>query len=181
MLKNKVFIGILAIFLILIIIHNIKFFSQRRGKTNSPSGEETRDIIAPPRERKESPPAGKKEPLSPFWGRNPFLLPGEIKLGRSVFLTIPSDKEEVMNVIRKQQKGEQEWSLTAIIYQKTGSRRAIINHEIVQENDTLPGEETKVLKIMPNRVILTRAGKTFSIELKNQASGKDKAGEKQEK
>lgn len=169
MLKNKVFIVIGAIFLSLIIVHNIKFFSQRTRERGYPlpgEAEEKEEMVeiveSQPHGEVLSPPE-EREPLSPLWGRNPFLLPGEEKLGRSFLLTSSSEKEEAASVVQEK-RGEEEWSLTAIIYHETSSR-AIINHETVQEGDTLSGEETKVIKIMPDRVILSREGETSILKL----------------
>lgn len=179
MLKNKVFIIIAAIFLSLIIAYNIKFFSQRREKSNTPpSVEKTPDIIESPLEKKESSLTKEKELLSPLWGRNPFLLPGEEKLGRSFFLASSSENSSAVET-RKMQE-EKELSLTAILYSKMSSR-AIINHEIVQEGDTLSGGKVKVIKIMPEQVTLSREGKTFILPLGAMISRETKTGDKQEK
>ena len=183
MLKNKVFAIIIALALSLVVFYNMKFFSQKGKKSNSPpsSVEEIPDIIEAPAGQKERSPTEEKELLSPFWGRNPFLLPGEEKLGRSFFLTSSPAEEETKTgsaVEKKQEEGE--WSLTAIIYNGTTSR-AIINHEIVQEGDTISGGKVQVIKIMPEKVILSREEKFFTLPLGAIIPRERKTDEEQEK
>jgi len=168
LLKNKIFIIIMAIVLSLIVIYNIRFFSQRKRMKNlSPAtkaAEETLNLVKPrPRIGKDSLPA-KKEPLSPFWGRNPFLLSGEEKLGKSFFLTSPSEEKTPTIETPENKQKENEWSLTAILFSDTSSL-AIINHEIVKEGDTLAGGKVKVIKIMPEKVILGKEKETFILQL----------------
>lgn len=176
MLKNKGLMAVMAILLSLVIVYNIRFFSQRTRRSNLASSiedeeEKTSEIIESSSATGGNHRPEDKGPLSPFWGRNPFFLPGEEKLARSFFLTASSNEETAVESREGQKEEaknrkmpEEEWSLTAIIYHETSSR-AIINHEPVQEGDTLSGEETKVIKIMPDRVILNREGKTSILKL----------------
>jgi len=114
--------------------------------------------------------------------RKPLLLPGKEKLGRKIISTSSSQEGKTASIVQKKREKQErkEWALTAIIYNETSSR-AIINHEIVQAGDTLPEGETKVIKIMPDRVILSRGGETFTLRLGATIPREEKTGEKQDK
>ncbi len=114
--------------------------------------------------------------------KKPLLLPDKEKLGKSISPTSSSKEGKAASIVQKKREKQErkEWSLTAIIYNET-SARAIINHEITREGDTLPGGETKVIKIMPERVILSRGGETFTLRLGAIIPREEKTGEKQEK
>ncbi len=127
--------------------------------------------------RKEVKPVERREV-----NRKPLLLPGKEKLGRKIISTASPKEEKTATIVQKKRKKQErkEWYLTAIIYNETSSR-AIINHGIVRDGDTLPGGETKVIKIMPDRVILSRGGDTFTLRLGATILREGKTGEKQGK
>jgi len=183
LLKNKVFIVIMAIVLSFIVIYNIRFFSQRkRMKILSPADRagETLNLVKPQSRVGKNSLPGKKEPLSPFWGKNPFLLAGEKKLGKSFFLTPPSEEKNPTIETQEKKQKENEWSLTAILFSDTSSL-AIINHEVVKAGDTLAGGEVKVIKIMPEKVILGRKKETFILPLGIMVPQKTNTNEEEKK
>ncbi len=161
-----------------------------RSHRQLPANREERLLRTKPIIRKEETLKNKEQPrrgeIKPGERREvkkkPLLLPGKEKLGKSISSTSSSKEGKAASIVRKKREKQErkEWSLTAIIYNETSSR-AIINHEIVREGDTLPGREIKVTTIMPDRVILSRGGETFTLRLGATIPREEKTGGKREK
>ena len=163
MLRNKFFIGFLALLLVAVGVYNWRYFSQRNITTKKtihkpsspiqeiipelslPLGKERleKDSITRPREISAKIKGEWKNLLEQeHWGRNPFLTPSEAGYYSHITASYPGTE-----------KGERADTINAILTGEAG-KVAVINHIVVAEGDWIGGEQ--VAEIRPDSVLLQR-------------------------
>jgi len=173
MLKNKYFIGILAILCVVVGIYNWRFFRQKniikKGTVSRISHSLSKGSSPPFSSLVEQPTGNLAIPLSSetreqiknkwkavlkqeHWGRNPFLTPLEAGY-YTHFILSPEESEK---------EGEAE-TVSAIVTRDRGGV-AVVNHKIVSKGDWLGGEQ--IVEIRPDRVILKRGRNRRTIFMK---------------
>ena len=164
MLRNKLFAIILAGFIVLAIINNIRYFSKKKKRAPRPrpaAVTQTAPLPKPPPQLPETPPTAKttepstrspKKARGDSWGRNPFLtLVEEAMLARGIKSKTEMEAEKQSPTISLSPAAI--FRLEAIII--TDSRKiAIINNKSVTEGDWVEGE--RVMKILPHEVVLQK-------------------------
>lgn len=173
MLTNKFFIGILAILLVLVVVYNWKFFSQKNAdykKTVSGPSPLTPEPLSSLSHRPGEGVSGETLSSQPTdvsnrikdewknlltrqrWGRNPFLTPSEAGYFSSLYCLDPGSDI-----------GKKADTISAILMAE-GDGIAIINHQIVSKGDWIGGEQIEEIK--PDRVLFDRGGRLRTIIIK---------------
>lgn len=157
MLKNKLFIVVIAVLFIVMVVHNLRFFSNLSDKKENIVISKNQTSILTQEKADEPLSQGKDFPEdlgSRGWGRNPFLTPEEI-------VSIREGKVQPRSVLREELPHQEELPLPlykiSTILVSDSRKIAIIGNTIVTVGDWV-GQE-KVLEINPNNVVLGKDGR----------------------
>lgn len=166
MFRNKYLAIFLAVFIVLAVMNNIRYFSKRKKRAIRTGQAAVTQTDSKPRvaalpQLPETPPRTEttetttktpRKARGDTWGRNPFLTPAEeFMLARGIRSKAEMEAEKespkmpltTATVLR----------LEAIII--SDSRKiAIINNKPVTEGDLVEGE--RVVRILPNEVVLQK-------------------------
>ncbi len=157
MLKNKLFIVVIAVLFIVMVVHNLRYFSSLSDKKEDMVKSKNQTSILTQEKADEPLSQEKNFPIdlgSRGWGRNPFLTPEEI-------VSIREGKVQPRSVLREELPHLEELPLPlyriSTILISDSRKIAIIGSTIVTVGDWV-GQE-KVFEINQNNVVLGKDGR----------------------